>query len=187
MVIKNLTKLILLGILSEFPKPIHGYEIKKVINQWAIGEFAEISFGSIYYNLEKMEKEGLLSSRKEKVSERPERTLYHITKIGKTKLIEMVRKNFFEIQSIRYPLDVGLLFMPILSKSEIIEAFDKRIQYIQKSNKEHKGLVEMLKEKIPFFAIYIIKHHYAHLDAELKWLQELKEEVENREVIEDFL
>ncbi len=187
MAIQNLTKLILLGILFEFPKPIHGYEIKKVINQWAIGEFTEISYGSLYYNLEKMEKEGLLSSRKEKDSERPERTLYHITEKGKTELIVMIRKNFFEIQPIRYPLDVGLLFMPILSKSEIIEAIDKRIQYIQKKNKEHKGLIDTLKRKIPFFAIYIIKHHYAHWEAELKWLQELKEEVENRKVIEDFL
>ncbi len=187
MVFKNFTKLILLGILFDFPKPIHGYKIKKVINQWAIGEFAEISFGSLYYNLEKMEKEGLLRCKTEKISERPERTLYQITDLGKKTLIEMVRKNFFEIYPIRYPLDIGLLFMYILSKKEIIEAIDKRIQYIEKKNEEHKNLIDMLKEKIPFFSIYIIKHHYAHWEAEIKWLREFKEEVQSREVIEDSI
>ena len=54
------TRLILLGILAHSKKPIHGYEIKQVLKRWAVGEYANISYGSIYYNLEKMEKEGLV-------------------------------------------------------------------------------------------------------------------------------
>ena len=185
MVVQNLTKLILLGILFDFPKPIHGYEIKRVINQWAIGEFAEISYGSLYYNLGKMEIDQLIIGKTAKTGDRPEKRLYSITKKGRDDFIKMLRNVYFEIQDIRYPFDIGILFMPALSKQEVLEGFDKRIKEINKFEKMHLRLIKKIKEKIPFFSLYIIKHHLYHWSAEKEWLIDLKREVEKRNTFEE--
>lgn len=183
MTTQNLTKLILLGLLYDFNRPIHGYEIKKIITEWSISEFSNISYGSLYYNLEKMEGDQLVESQTLKDSDRPERRIYKITEIGKKKFLEMLRKNYFVIQSIRYPFDIGVLFMPALPKKEILEAINKRIEKIESNNAMHNGLLKMLEKKIPFFSIFIIKHHLYHWKAEKEWLIALRDEVKKRVTI----
>ena len=99
-----------------------------MLEDWKISEFAEISFGSLYYNLEKMEKDGLVESRVVKNSARPERRLYSITEAGKKEFMNMLRRNYFEVERFRFSFDVGLLFMPSLPKEEAIEALNRRFQ-----------------------------------------------------------
>lgn len=174
------TKLILLRILSYGKRLMHGYEVKKQLKEWAVGEYAEISYGSIYYNLERMEKEGLVAGETVKDSRRPERKLYGITEKGKAELMKLLRKNYFEIRRGYYPFDIGVSMMPLMPKEVVLEALDKRIRAAE-------GLMEALRKqkaevkgKIPFFALSIFDHYLYHLEAEKNWLRNLKEEVERR-------
>lgn len=175
------TKTAILGILSYTKKPLHGYQIKKRLEEWEVAEYAEISYGSIYYNLEKMEQEGLIKGKTVKNSKRPERKLYVITEKGKKELVRLLRKNYSTIERIRDPFDIGLSFMPLLQKEEVLKALDKRIRFC----KEHIRCLakerEELEGKIPFFAIAIIDHALCHFEAEKRWLENLRKEVEKRE------
>lgn len=174
------TRVLLLGVLSLNRKPMHGYEIKKTLKEWAVGEFTDVSYGSIYYNLEEMERDGLVESKVVKNSKRPERKLYSITKKGEAEFITLLRKIYFEVENekILFPFDVGVCFMPVLSKKEIMEALDKRIKFIQQQLKEHYNVRKGLEGKIPFFALTILDHHLLHFEAEKRWLKNLKKEVE---------
>ncbi|MEM3627181.1 MAG: PadR family transcriptional regulator [Candidatus Bathyarchaeia archaeon] len=177
-----LTRILLLGVLSLNRKPMHGYEIKKNLKNWAVGEFTDVSYGSIYYNLEEMERDGLVESKVVKNSKRPERKLYNITKKGEIEFIALLRKIYFEVENERilFPFDVGVCFMPVLPKKEVMAALDKRIKFIQQMLKEHYSIRNELKGKIPFFALSILDHHLLHFEAEKLWLTNLKKEVEIR-------
>jgi len=176
------TKLILLGILAHANRPMHGYEIKKTIEEWAVGEYARISYGSIYYNLDKMEDEGLVTSKTVKNSKRPERKVYRLTEKGKAEFMRLLRKNYFDIEErVYYPFDVGVVFMPALPKREVIEALEKRIQSVEKMLEMHYKVRDELKRKAPFFVPAIVDHHLLHWEAEKSWLENLKKEVEKRE------
>lgn len=183
----SVAKIAVLGILSYSKEPLHGYQIKKRLEEWEVAEYAPISYGSIYYNLEKMEQEGLVKGKTIKNSKRPERKLYVITEKGRKKLLRLLKKNYFEIKRIYDPFDIALSFMPLLQKEEVLRALEKRIDLCEEHIKCLKKEKEELKGKIPFFAIAIIDHVLYHFEAEKKWLENLKGEVEklgNR--FEDF-
>ncbi|MFH5181926.1 PadR family transcriptional regulator [Paenibacillus sp. TAB 01] len=57
----HLTNMILLGMLME--RPMHGYELQQQIQSRRLDVWAHILSGSIYYALNKMEKEGLVQYR----------------------------------------------------------------------------------------------------------------------------
>jgi len=181
------TRLILLGILAHSKKPIHGYEIKQVLKRWAVGEYANISYGSIYYNLEKMEKEGLVQSKTVRDSKRPERKLYTITNKGRKEFVRLLRKNYFEIEKIFFKFDVGVGFMPALPKKDVLEALNRRIKYVENMIEMHRKVRDKIEKTAPFFAVAILDHHLIHWEAERKWLINLKEEVEKREKFENWL
>jgi len=175
-----ITKLVLLGILFSRKEPMHGYEIKRQLEEWAVGEYARISYGSIYYNLEKMEKEGFVASRSVKNSRRPERRLYSITERGKEELMRLLRKNYFETERPYYPFDVGVCLMPLMPREEVLKALAKRIKIAERHIKELLKEKAELEGKVPFFVSAIIDHYLLHLEVEKKWLGGLKKEVERR-------
>jgi len=181
-----ITKLVLLGILFSRKEPMHGYEIKRQLEEWAVGEYARISYGSIYYNLEKMEKEGLVASKSVKNSRRPERRLYSITERGKEELMRLLRKNYFETERPYYPFDVGVCLMPLIPREEVLKALAKRIKIAERHIKELLKEKAELEGKVPFFVLAVIDHYLLHLKAEKKWLEDLKKEVERRSYFEDI-
>jgi len=175
-----ITRLVLLGILFIRKEPMHGYEIKRQLEEWAVGEYARISYGSIYYNLEKMEKEGLVASKSVKNSGRPERRLYSITERGKEELMRLLRKNYFETERPYYRFDVGVSLMALMPREEVLKALAKRIKIAERHIKELLKAKAELEGKVPFFVSAIIDHYLLHLEAEKKWLENLKKEVERR-------
>ena len=64
----------ILGLLIRFG-PQHGYQLKKTI-AGQLADFTQIKLPNIYYHLEKMQMEGLVSASTEKDTGRPEKTVY---------------------------------------------------------------------------------------------------------------
>lgn len=80
---KNNSRLVILGLLAG--KPMSGYDIKKLIDE-AIRFFWNLSYGTIYPTLKKLEKEKLVSKKKLSGENRPDRVIYRITGKGQTEL-----------------------------------------------------------------------------------------------------
>lgn len=60
-----------------------GYEIKKQSTEGAFSFFVDISYGSIYPTLARLEKEGLVTCRSESQTGKPDKKVYSITETGK--------------------------------------------------------------------------------------------------------
>lgn len=74
------TRLALLGILRE--RPLHGYEIKRTIEE-RMGDWTDIKFGSIYFALGTLERDGAIRRLgTEREGKRPSREIYEITAEG---------------------------------------------------------------------------------------------------------
>lgn len=64
-----------------------GYEIKKLSSQGKFSYFVDVSFGSIYPTLARLEMEGLVACREEKQSGKPDRKIYSLTPQGEAELV----------------------------------------------------------------------------------------------------
>lgn len=172
-------RLVLLGILSRHP--MHGYEIKHIIEDH-MGDWTDIKFGSIYFALSKLAEDGSIEIAEEtREGNRPSRTVYRITEKGGQEYLRLLRELWSGTDDIQYPIDIGVFFMKSIPKTEIEEYLAKRIErmqqqldYLQKHRSEHEQ-----NPHIPPQAMAVIGHAKLHMEAELKWLQEMKRTLGN--------
>ena len=80
----NGAELALLSLVAEGHQ--HGYEIQQAIDEQGVREWASIGNSSVYYILNKLERDGLLSSQLEPSGRGPARKVYSLTKAGHTVL-----------------------------------------------------------------------------------------------------
>ncbi len=65
-----------------------GYEIKKHCTDGSFSYFVDISYGSIYPTLSRLEKEGLVSGRSEAQDGKPDKKVYSITPTGRIEFLK---------------------------------------------------------------------------------------------------
>ncbi|MCP4183271.1 MAG: PadR family transcriptional regulator [Hyphomicrobiales bacterium] len=67
-----------------------GYEIKKLSTDGEFQHFVEVSYGSIYPALSKLEKDGMVSSHIATQDGKPNRKIYAITPEGRSELVNLI-------------------------------------------------------------------------------------------------
>lgn len=67
-----------------------GYEIKKQSTEGAFSFFVDISYGTIYPTLARLEAEGFVSSRSEIQSGRPDKKVYALTEKGREEFVRLL-------------------------------------------------------------------------------------------------
>ena len=72
-------------------KEASGYEIKKMSSEGPFSYFIDISFGSIYPTLARLEQEGLVDCRVEHHPGKPDAKIYSITEKGCAELVQGLR------------------------------------------------------------------------------------------------
>lgn len=166
--------LYILGLLRRFG-PQHGYQIKKVISE-QIADFARIKLPTIYYHLQRMEADGLLSAENEKDSNRPERRVYSITRAGETAfdeglvdLLEVTYEPSFEGDALFY-------FADALEGADILRSLEEQARVMDTAvgtieSHEAIAMAQLPGEK-GVWASIIFKHHKRHYEAEASWARE---------------
>lgn len=170
-------RLLILGLVKQ--GPLHGYEIKRIIEQ-EMADWSHVSVGSIYFALEKMAEEGFLKKNlPEREGNRPARTAYEITEAGNKEFLRLLREVWASPESFRFPLDFGVAFMKELDAEELRDLLNRRIRALE-------GILEELTRHerevlnsphVPAVARFIFSHHRAHYQAELRWTRDVFSEV----------
>ena len=120
------TRLLVLGAVRIF-QPIHGYDLRRELMSWHADEWANISFGSIYFALKKMTADGLLEEvETERSGARPEKTLYRLTVPGEKEFQSLLREYFWQRKPLIDPFLVAMSQMPAMPKPELIAALRHR-------------------------------------------------------------
>lgn len=166
--------LYVLGLLQRYG-PQHGYQLKKTISE-ELADFTQIKLPSIYYHLEGMAKNGLLSASSEKTDNRPEKTVYAITPKGQKAFEGLLARQLNIHYRPTFDNDAMFYFSDALQPAEIVQALEHERQNLMVSL---ETIERHQKETIPFvpddarpMVEIIFSHHVHHIQAELGWVEE---------------
>lgn len=175
---RNIIKVLILYYLSI--KSTHGYEIQKFIQTNHMDKWTKIQSGSIYYALNKLEKDGLIVLTEEIGSGSKARKIYKITDGGREQLKELVKNEIanelFPSGSdkfIIYPLLNTLNKQNIISLiNDHISGLKDKITYLKKWQKIKVNKQSLTVERISFEMMI------TNLEYQIKWHEALIDEMD---------
>src|SRR6185295_7498930 len=108
------TRIAILGLLCRHGAQ-HSYELRKRIVDQHLNDISNVQLESIYAALKKLSAEGLVEPRGQSRSgNRPTRTTFAITKLGKKELHTLIEKAFTDAQQPERPVDLAVHFSGLL-------------------------------------------------------------------------
>jgi DNA-binding PadR family transcriptional regulator len=173
------TRLAILSLLRH--GPLHGYEIKKTLERECIDMWSAIPLATLYRELNKMDREGLIEKVGVEVESGRARSVYDITERGRSALLHMVHEVWQVNQPVPIPLFLAVAALDILPRDELLGLIRRRIRIVEKQcdvvePQDESGYVR----DGPFMGVRAVTDRFrSHLQAELDWLQGLLERVEN--------
>lgn len=150
-----------------------GYEIKKLSTEGCFQHFVEISYGSIYPALAKLEHAGLVTCQTEAQDGKPDRKVYSITDAGRAEFVLSINvmpkpdKYISEFLLLSINADIA--------KPEILEAaFEARIA-------QYQGELQMLNELIDGCEqpalLWTARYGIATIEAKIAYISQNKQEL----------
>lgn len=118
------TQTLILAILNF--EDASGYEIKKQSSEGAFSYFVDISYGSIYPILAKLEADGFVMGRSESQSGRPDKKVFSITDKGRQEFIKTLTSPP-AIDKFKSEFLLVAMCADLTSPQIITKAIDKRI------------------------------------------------------------
>lgn len=159
------TKLAILGLLMD--RPMYGYDIKKIMEE-KMSHYADISFSSIYFVLDSLEKKGDLKKIKKQEGNRPAKNVYHITEEGKKEFCRLLEENLSSTKRVYDPFNVGIVFMGRLGRKNALE-------FLEKKKEDNERVLQILRQvckkhvKTKFEGV-LLNRGIAHFEADQKWI-----------------
>ncbi|NMB54865.1 MAG: PadR family transcriptional regulator [Leptolinea sp.] len=174
-------RLVILGLLRD--QPLYGYEIKQIIEEH-MSDWTSIAFGSIYFALDKLEKEKFIDKvGVEQDKKRPARSVFQINDKGREEFLRLLRENWQQAERQYFSLDVCLFFLNSLPSAEVTRylhtqqsVLQTTLEHLQKHQAE-----QMSNPNVPRQALSIFDHTVVHTQAELNWVSSLIEKIESGE------
>lgn len=178
--VKAMTQLYLLGLLHQ--KPMSGYDLQLALECVDIEVWGGILVGSIYYALNKLEKDGNIRlSAVEKTGKR-QRSVYEITEKGKAAFLKLIYQSLATKPAL-YPTEVyaGLSFAHYGEQSLITAALQAQLTALQEERSRIlQGQIEktaQMDEELPAIVQLSFENMLAHVDVQLNYLHKLLTEL----------
>lgn len=174
-------------------KPMHGYQLRRIIELRGMDRWANIRYGSIYAGLRQLTKEGLLEEAgSERDGNRPPRTIYQTTQAGKEEMLRLLRQAWVEPAYAARPVDVALSFVWMLPQDEIVGLLEERLAKLEAGARELEASWEQVPEwssGVGTMISDLFDHNRRLLAAETEWTRQVLERARKGEyaVIEDEL
>jgi DNA-binding PadR family transcriptional regulator len=166
-------RLLVLGILQQ--GPLHGYEIRKVIEQNGMDAWSGVLPGSIYHALHQMEREGLVVLEGTEQTGNRMRAVYAISDKGRAEFGALLRKTWSEPASaLPTGLYLGLAFLEKLPQAEVIAALDRQIEALD-AMRRHWVESRPLKGPMPPHLELTYDNGIEHIEADLRLARRLRQ------------
>ncbi len=172
----------ILHLLAERPR--HGYEIEEVIEARGMREWTAIGFSSIYYLLNKLEKDGgvkrpaLAESHLEQGTGGPARKVYQITPAGMAALQGGALASLADAEGDDRSLMLGLANLAVLGKEEVMAALRVQRQgLIERRERVARRAAE--QGPMPDFVEVLFDYSQRMMAARLAWLESFMDRIES--------
>jgi DNA-binding PadR family transcriptional regulator len=165
----TLTRLVVLWLLSE--GPLHGYRIKKILDDEGLSFWFPIEYASIYTVLRTLVKtDHVRIVAVERDGQRPERTRYSITRSGRRHLNALLERAWREPPRPADPIQLALAARSELGEERVAALILERAEALR----QRLILLERLGRSAP--APEMVGRQAALTRAELEWLESLTAE-----------
>ena len=169
-------ELAILGLIAEESR--HGYDIEQIIEQRGMRDWTEIGFSSIYYLLNKLEKDGMVNSQLQQPGGKgPARKVYSITADGKNALAAGALAALSTPRNVSTPFLLGLSNLPEIPPENLLPALktyaarlDERLKHLEERAEQQRPLEPFVEAMFDYSRVLI--------EAELSWLRIFLLEVE---------
>lgn len=160
-----LTRLLILWLLSE--GSLHGYRIKKILDDETLRFWFPVEYGSIYAVLRTLERHGYVRALAvEREGQRPARTRYEITREGREHLRDLLRTAWRELPSPAEPFQLALAARSELPEEEVEQLLAER----QEALRERLAHLDKLARSAP--APEMAARQRAFTLTELDWVEQ---------------
>lgn len=176
-------ELAILSIVAE--GPIHGYNIQTVITRRGLRVWTNIGVSSMYYVLEKLERQGLVESTAGSPTDGASRREYRITPAGSGVLQTAVADLLSTPRGGSNSFELGLANLHVLRPSQIRSALTAYRQGLLSLLAQSRERWQQLKEhRAPFNVDAMFEHQVASLEAELTWITAFATQWESQAPVE---
>ena len=155
-------KLLLLGLLRS--QKLHGYGLVEYLNSHETGG-AAIGKSNAYRLLRVLETDGLIRSRTERDSNRPERHVYAVTDKGEALFHELLLENLAEDATVDQPGLAVLNYLDVLEPAVAAKQLQKRRDRVAARYTELAGMPDDVRRLHPALDLSL-----RHVEVELNWL-----------------
>jgi DNA-binding PadR family transcriptional regulator len=171
----NLLALAILALAAE--RPVHPYEMARLLKERGKEHSIDIKWGSLYTVVGNLERHGLIEAT-ETVREgrRPERTVYRITDAGRAEMQDWLRELIGTPEK-EYPrFEAALSLLPGLSPDEVEQLLAQRLSSLDAELARQERMLAEWGRRLP--RLFLIESDYAvaMLRAEADWVRSLLDE-----------
>ncbi|HLY09680.1 MAG TPA: PadR family transcriptional regulator [Planctomycetota bacterium] len=170
----------LLGFVEEEPRS--GYDLKRAIDE-RLEHLLEMSSGTVYYTLKRLEARGWVKGSVSRKGKRPEQRVYRITPEGRKAFGELLEQAMFQSHSFVSPFDIALYFTPRLPPETVTRAVDKHLADLDRFRGSLHTLEERFPVRWPFHLYYLREKAKEIADSSERWWIRLRKKVEERATV----
>ena len=168
--------LVIMSLL--FERPMHPYEIRRMVRQRGKGDLVDLRPGSLYRTIERLERSGLLepveTTREGKF---PERTVYRLTERGREELADWMRELLSTTMKDFPQLLQALSVLPILEADDARLQLEKRVLDLEGEIASLRTTMHRLAPVLPRLFQIETEYALALRRAELAWVKGLIEDM----------
>lgn len=159
--------LAVLGLLKD--RAMHGYEIKKELTA-QLGQFWQVSYGSLYPTIRRLEKAGALQRvfPKDEVGRR--KNIYRITDAGE-ELFDRLINEHSSVDDARFSMK--LAFFRYLKSADRVEVLERRRAYLTEKLADLRARLRSYRERIDAYTYRLMEHGVETNRAEIEWIERL--------------
>jgi DNA-binding PadR family transcriptional regulator len=163
-----------------YERPMHPYEMASTLRERRKEASIKLRYGSLYTVIELLEAAGFIVAKKtSRQGNRPERTIYDITRSGETEMRDWMRALVSTPVKEFPQFEAGLSLLPSLPPQEVTELLETRLEFLKHDIEQIKQGLQATKSKgLP--ALFFIESEYrlAGLEAERTFVEKLIPRIE---------
>lgn len=155
-------------------RPMHPYEIARLLRQRGKEHSIKINYGSLYTVVQNLEKHGFVEvAGVQRQGNRPERTLYGLTADGRTEMHDWLA-DMVAVPAREYPdFEAALSLIMALHPDEVIELLTERIATLEVQAAAVRGVLRKLDGELPQLFLIETEFQVHMIEAQAAWVRGL--------------
>ncbi len=163
-------KYALLGFLAESPK--YGYEIKQKF-EGALGNVWSVSYGQLYPTLRRLSELEWVTKKTAPGKKAAEKNIYSLAPKGRKKLDEWLLRPLRSNYKVKDEFTLKFLFFNKLPRAVVLEYLRSQLARTAEQRDGFQRALDSTRGELDFFLQAIIRKGIVHLEAEIRWLEEV--------------